>query len=111
MRQRTCPFYSRGQGDKSGCLRPLLGSFLVLGPATNPTANSSQMRQGCWLGAEQVKISELVGSIFIGCDDFSLKPSLAANQQLSRPQAEVIWAFEAEQLSSPGLDPCPAASW
>ena len=38
-----------------------------------------------------------------------LRSGLADNQQLSRPQAGVIWAFEAE-LPSPGLDPLPS-SW
>lgn len=53
--------------------------------------------------AKQVTSSEQVTGIIIGDDDYSLRSRLAGNQQLSRPQAEVIWAFETELT--------PALAW
>lgn len=89
-----------------------MDSFLLLGPAANPTAHSLQMRQGCSPVAEHIKSSELVGGIIIGGDDYSLKSSLADNQQLSRPPGWGdlgLGGRAAPQALAQA--PCPAAGW
>lgn len=58
--------------------------------------------------AEQVKSSEQVGGIIMGSDGYSLRSSLAGNQQLSRPQAGVIWDFEAELPPALARGPLPS---